>query len=144
LVIVSIEIPAPRSVVWDEVARLADHVEWMADAESIEFLGDQTEGVGTRMRVATRFGPLRTSDVMEFTSWEPHTRMGVEHRGLFTGSGEFLLEDAGLAATRFTWRERIVFPWFFGGPVGAFLARPVFGWVWRRNLRRLRERISDR
>ena len=141
-VVVSIEIPAPRDRVWSEVTRLADHVEWMADAESIEFVGDQTEGAGTRMRVATAFGPLRTTDLMEFTAWEPPHRMAVGHEGLFTGTGEFLLEEAGPEATRFTWREHIVFPWFFGGPVGAWMARPVFRWVWRRNLHRLRARFT--
>lgn len=140
-VVVTTVIPAPRSRVWDEVAVLERHVEWMADAHAIEFLGEQRSGAGTRMEVETRFGPLRTTDRMEVTAWEPPSRIAVEHRGLFTGTGAFTLEEEGDHATRFTWREDITFPWFFGGPVGAWLARPVFRWVWRRNLRRLRERF---
>lgn len=137
----SIEIPAPLERVWNELARLEHHVEWMADAESIEFLTETTSGEGTRIKVETRFGPLRSSDVMEFTAWDPPRRMAVSHQGLFTGSGEFLLEAAGPAQTVVTWREHIRFPWFFGGPVGSWAARPVFRWVWRRNLGRLRERV---
>ena len=143
-VIVSIEIPAPRGEVWADVVDIAGHAGWMADAESIEFLGSQTEGAGTRVSVATRFGLLRTSDIMEFTAWEPPGRMAVHHTGLFTGTGEFTLEEAGPGATRFTWREDVEFPWFLGGPIGARVARPMLAWVWRRNLKRLRARFSAR
>jgi hypothetical protein len=116
----------------------------MADAESIVFLSNQRAGIGTRMEVETRFGPLRTSDVMEFTAWDPPDRMAVRHQGLFTGFGEFHLTAAGDATTQVNWREQITFPWFFGGPLGAWMARPIFGWVWRRNLRRLQDRLSGR
>jgi uncharacterized protein YndB with AHSA1/START domain len=143
-VVVSVVIPASRQEVWNELARLESHVEWMADADAVEFLSDISAGAGTRMRVATSFGPLRTSDLMEVTEWEPPTRMAVEHQGLFTGTGEFVLEPAGEDRCTVAWREDIRFPWFFGGPVGAWAARPVFRWVWRRNLRRLRDRISAR
>jgi len=142
MVVTSIEIPAPRAAVWDELARLDRHVEWMADAHSIEFLGEARSGTGTRIEVETRFGPLRTTDVMEVTDWSPPERMAVIHQGLFTGRGEFTLDEAGPDATRVTWREDIRFPWWLGGPLGAWFARPVFGWVWRRNLRRLRDRIG--
>ncbi len=141
---VSVDIPASREDVWNEVARLEDHVEWMADAHRIDFMTDQRRGVGTRMSVATRFGPLRTSDEMEFTAWEEPRRMAVRHEGLFTGSGEFILDALDESTTRFTWRESIRFPWYFGGPLGAWAARPVFTWVWRRNLDRFRERFTSR
>ncbi len=140
-VVVQIEIPAPIERVWEEAADVASHVEWMADAHRLDFLSGQTEGVGTRVEVETRFGPLRTTDVMEFTAWDPPRRMAVRHQGLFTGTGEFLFEPTGPGATTMTWQERIDFPWFFGGKLGAWAARPVFGWVWRRNLRRFRERF---
>ena len=81
---------------------------------------------------------------MVFTAWDEPTRMAVRHTGLFTGTGEFTLEEAGAEATRITWREEIVFPWYFGGPLGAWAARPIFRWVWRRNLRRLRDRVTSR
>ncbi len=140
-VVVRIDVPAPIERVWGEAADVAGHVEWMADAHRLDFLTDQREGAGTRVEVETRFGPLRTTDVMEFTAWDPPRRMAVRHEGLFTGIGEFVFEPAGPDATTMTWRERIDFPWFFGGPLGAWAARPVLGWVWRRNLRRFRERF---
>jgi hypothetical protein len=116
----------------------------MADARSIDFLSGSRSGPGTRMVVETRFGPLRTRDLMEVTGWDEGRRISVEHRGLFTGTGEFRLEDRHDGGTRFTWAEEIRFPWWLGGPLGAAAARPVFRWVWRRNLQRLRDRLSSR
>ena len=137
---VEIDLSAPPRVVWDDISRLATHVEWMADAESIDFLSGPREGVGTRMRVATRVGPFRTNDVMKVTAWEPPRLIAVSHQGLFTGEGQFLAEPSG-TGTRFRWEETIHFPWYLGGPIGAWLARPVLTAIWRGNLRRLAGRF---
>ena len=53
----SIDIDAPLDVVWNEAADLPSHVDWMADAESIEFQTEQRSGVGTVMKVETVVGP---------------------------------------------------------------------------------------
>jgi len=141
---VSVDIPAPVETVWKDVASIESHVEWMADAESIEFRTERREGPGNEAVVETRIGPFRTADEMRFTVWEPPHRMGVEHHGLFTGRGEFTLEEIAADTTRFTWREEIRFPWYFGGQLGAWFAQPILRLVWRRNLRRLQARFSDR
>jgi len=140
---VEIDLPVPPDAVWADISRLATHVEWMADAESIEFLTDARQGPGTRIRVATRIGPFRTADVMEFTAWDPPRLMAVSHQGLFTGEGRFVCESTA-TGSRFRWEEEIRFPWYLGGPVGAWMARPVLAAIWRRNLRRLAERFSAR
>lgn len=137
----SVDLPAPPERVWQELADLPSHVEWMADAHALVFLGNQRSGVGTRLEVETRFGPLRTTDVMEFTAWDPLDRMAVRHQGLFTGFGEFRLTPIE-GGTRLHWHEQISFPWFFGGRLGAWAARPVLRRVWRGNLNRLRGRLS--
>ena len=138
---VEIELPVSPEAVWADISQLATHVEWMADAESIEFLTDSRQGVGTRIRVATRVGPFRTADLMEFTAWEPPRLMAVSHQGLFTGEGRFVCEPTS-NGSRFHWEETIRFPWYLGGPLGAWFARPVLGTIWRRNLRRLATRLS--
>jgi len=141
VVSVSVFVPAPVATVWADLARVEDHVEWMADARRIDFLGDVRRGVGTRITVETRFGPLRTTDVMEFTEWTEPVAMAVSHQGMFTGTGRFeLVNESG--GTRFSWTEDIRFPWYLGGPIGAAVARPVLGWVWRRNLDRFAARFS--
>lgn len=132
---------APLAVVWEAVADLGSHPRWMTDAESLEFLGDVRSGVGTRMLVETRIGPLRTRDVIEVTGWEPGQRITVVHRGAISGEGVLQL-DAMAGGTRLKWSERLRFPWWWGGALTALLARPVLRWVWRRNLRRF-ERLVE-
>ena len=141
-VTVSTIIDRPVEEVWDDVRHLASHVEWMADAVAIRFTTPTTSGVGTTFECDTRIGPLRTTDVMEVTEWVEGERIGVRHVGLVTGVGVFTLEPQGPARTRFQWDERLSFPLWLGGPVTAWLARPVLAAVWRRNLTRLQARLN--
>ena len=69
--------------------------------------------------------------------------MGVRHVGLVEGTGEFTLSERGPDRTEFRWEEDLTFPWFMGGPVGAFVARPVLRAIWKGNLKRLKERIEQ-
>jgi carbon monoxide dehydrogenase subunit G len=141
--VISLEqfIAATPETVWADLSRLQTHVEWMADAEHLEFLTDSHQGVGARFRVATRIGPFRTSDVMTVTVWEPARDMAVTHDGLFSGSGRFVLEPVP-GGTRLLWHETIRFPWFLGGGAGALVARPVLTAIWRGNLRRFAARFT--
>ena len=132
--------PYAPETVWNELRAIERHVTWMADARSLEFTSDQREGVGTSFRVHTAVGPLRTSDLMTITHWNPPRSMSVEHRGLITGSGQFTLV-ADPAGTELTWEERLRFPWWYGGELGAKAAAPVLRRIWRANLRRLSERL---
>jgi hypothetical protein len=108
----------------------------MADAESIRFTTQRRSGIGTTMEVATRVGPFRLTDVLEVTEWRPGRSIGVRHTGLVGGTGRFTL--------RRRWEERLVFPPWLGGPLGAAVASPVLRWVWRGNLRRLRANFVTR
>lgn len=125
----------PVSVVWDALADLSLHVDWMADAESIEFVGDQRRGVGTVMRVLTTVGPLRTTDVMVVTEWVEHERIVVKHTGVVSGVGSFHLIETP-DGTRFDWSEDLEFPWYLGGDIAAAAAAPVLRRIWRANLDR--------
>lgn len=134
-IITHVDIDAPIERVWERLASVESHADWMTDAESIVFLSDEKSGVGTRIRVRTRVGPLRVDDVMEFTEWEPPRLMTVRHVGRVGGGGEFRLHDEG-GNTRLTWVEHLVFPWYFGGAVGLALARPVLRRIFAANLKR--------
>lgn len=142
---VSTVVPAAPSVVWEDLRRIERHVEWMSDAESIRFLTDETEGVGTRFECVTRLGPVRLVDRMEVTDWRDTAAMGIRHDGVVSGVGQFRLTPfttaGGEAHTRFEWSETLRFPWWMGGPIGAVAARPVLRAVWARNLRRLAARF---
>jgi hypothetical protein len=139
---VAVVIDRDVETVWDEVAVIERHVDWMADAAEIRFLTARREGVGTRFECDTRVGPLTTTDIMEITSWEAGHRIGVRHQGAVTGTGEFTLSAVGGGRTRFRWREQLQFPWYFGSSIGAFVATPVLRWIWRRNLRGLKSRVE--
>ncbi len=140
-VVVQTVIDAPPRVVWDEVRHIDRHVHWMADAVQITFCTDQRAGVGTTFDTLTRFGPLATVDRLEITEWVDGEVMGVRHTGAVTGLGRFTLSPEG-GGTRFCWSEDLRFPWWFGGRIGQRVARPIFTWVWRRNLATLKATIE--
>lgn len=132
---VTTTIDARPQAVWPHLAALDTHVEWMADADAIRFTSAQRSGIGTSFECDTRVGPFRLTDRMEVTEWEEGRLIGVRHRGVVSGTGRFTLErlDRG-ERTRFTWEERLAFPWR--------LATPILGAIWRRNLTRLKQRVE--
>jgi hypothetical protein len=123
---------------WERLERIEDHVDWMADAQSITFTSSHVRGVGTEFDCVTVVGPLRTTDRMRVTEWAPGQAMGIEHRGVVTGRGRFVLLPLGTDRTYFCWEEQLHFPWWMGGEVGAALGLPVLRVIWRRNLSRLK------
>ena len=139
---VSTVLDAPPEVVWADLEDISTHVEWMRDAVAIRFTSPHRSGVGTTFDCDTKVGPFRLTDRMEITEWRPRAAMGVRHVGIVTGSGRFTLRRARGGRTRFTWKERLVFPWYLGGPLGAVVGGEVLRLVWKRNLRNLRRRIE--
>lgn len=112
----------------------------MADAVAIRFKTEQTRGTGTAFFCDTKVGPIKLVDEMTITSWVPGAAMGVTHTGVVTGTGEFTLAALDNNHTRFTWTEELVFPWWLGGPIGAFVGgQIVMKAIWRRNLRKLKQ-----
>ena len=49
------------------------------------------------MEVATKVGPLRTTD-LDVVAWEDGRRIVVRHRGVVAGTGSFTLEPEGRGA----------------------------------------------
>ena len=141
---VSTVIDASPATVWKAIEDVGSHVAWMEDAVAIRFLSPQRKGVGTRFACDTAVGPLSLTDVMEITEWRVRRSMGVRHVGVVTGSGRFTLRSVRGGRTRFTWKERLVFPWWLGGPVGAAVGGEVLRLVWKRNLRNLRRLVEHR
>lgn len=141
---VSVDIAAPVQKVWDVVEPVERHIDWMADAVAIRFQTEQTRGTGTTFFCDTKVGPIKLVDVMTITAWEPGKVMGVKHTGVVTGTGEFTLEAIDDAHTRFTWTESLTFPWWLGGPIGAFVGgQIVMKAIWRRNLRELKKLVES-
>ena len=135
-------INASPETTWSAIEQIDTHVSWMADADSITFLTRQRSGVGTRFNCHTRIGPIHIVDAMSITEWVPCSAMGVEHRGVVRGSGVFTLREVGDRRTRFSWGERLTFPWWLGGAVGERVAGPLLTRIWRGNLARLRHIVE--
>ena len=140
---VSTVIDAPPPQVWDEVRHVERHVDWMADAVEIRFTSRRRTGVGTTFDCLTKVGPIRLTDKMEITDWRDGKLMGVRHVGLVTGTGRFTLTKARGGRTRFTWDERLQFPWWLGGPVGGVVGGRVMRLIWKRNLRVLKALVES-
>lgn len=137
------DMPIRHDLVWEALADLRSHIEWMKDAESVEFATERSKGLGTTMRVATRVGPFRTMDIIEVTGWVEGESIDVAHRGLVTGTGTLAVSRTN-GSTRVSWVERLRFPLWLGGPVTAFLAKPVLAAIWKGNLERLEESLTYR
>ena len=137
-------IRAPLQLVWEMVADIRTHTEWMVDAESITVTSDCSSGVGTTFDCVTKIGPFRTIDHMEITEWIEERVMGVAHRGLVSGSGRFTLQESGPSDTNFSWEETLTFPWWIGGRLTSIGSTPVLKAIWRGNLRRLSRLVEDR
>lgn len=133
-------LPLPHERVWAAIADLGSHTTWMRDARWIVFVHDQQRGVGTRMKVKTVVGPFRTIDVMEVVGWEEGRSIEVAHEGVVTGRGTLQATPQG-SGTLVSWTESLVFPWWLGGRIMTWLARPFLTAIWRGNLRRLEEAL---
>jgi hypothetical protein len=81
---------------------------------------------------------------MEITEWIPGEAMGVRHTGLVTGTGIFTLAPLdGGTRTRFTWSEKLTFPWWLGGRLGEIVGgQVVMKAIWRRNLTKLKALVD--
>ena len=99
--------------------------------------------MGTTFDCDTQVGPFRLTDQMEITRWRPRRAMGVRHVGLVTGTGVFTLKPLRGGRTRFTWKERLRFPWWMGGPFGAAIGGEVLRLIWLRNLRTLKRIVES-
>ena len=135
-------IDAPPRRVWAHVRDISSHPRWMEDAVAIRFTSPGRSGVGTAFECDTRVGPFRLTDLMVVTEWRERRTMGIRHVGLVTGTGQFTLRRRRRGRTVFSWEERLSFPWWMGGPIGARLARPVLRRIWRGNLARLKRQVE--
>ena len=75
---------APPEAVWAAIEDISTHVRWMEDAVAIRFTSTARTGVGVTFDCDTRIGPLRLTDRMAVTEWDPPRAMGIRHAGMVT------------------------------------------------------------
>lgn len=139
---VSTVIDAPPRRVWAAVRDISSHVDWMEDAVAIRYTSRSRDGVGTTFDCDTKVGPFRLTDRMEVTEWSEGRAMGIRHVGLVRGTGRFTVRRSYRGGTRFTWDERLRFPWWMGGAPGSVVVAPVLRRIWRRNLANLKRQVE--
>jgi hypothetical protein len=135
-------IDAPPDVVWEDLRHIERHSEWMVDAVAIRFTSSRHEGTGTVFECDTKVGPFRLTDVMEITRWQPGRQMGVRHTGLVTGVGAFSLRPKRHGRTKMVWSEKLAFPWWMAGPLGAQVSAPILTRMWRHSMANLAARFD--
>ena len=129
--------------VWSEVSILKNHTNWMKDAVNIEFLDEKTQGLGTKMKVLTKVGPIKLFDYMTVTEWIDKKSIGVDHVGIVTGKGKFTLEELSSEQTKFTWKETLKLPLYLAGTSGEFFVGPVLKLLWKNNLHGLKDLFDN-
>lgn len=132
-------INSPLKIVWNEVSKLENHTNWMHDAVKIDFLSENNRGLGAKMKVLTKVGPIRLYDYMTVTEWVEEESIGVDHIGIVKGKGRFKLEKIDDNKTLFIWEETLKFPIYLGSIVGEFFGTPFLKLIWKRNLKNLKE-----
>ena len=128
--------------VWNEVSKIENHSKWMKDAVNIDFQTDNKSGVGTKIKVLTKIGPIKLNDFMTFTKWEEKKSIGVDHVGIVSGKGEMKFEKIDENTTKFKWTETLKFPIYLGGVIGELFGKPVLELIWKQNLNNLKKIIE--
>ena len=131
-----------RARLWDALADLESHREWMTDVRELRFLTERRSGEGTRYKITV--GPLRMRDHIEVITWDRPRELAITHRiGPARGEGRFLLAVDG-AGTRLEWRARFEIPSWAGGRLSERLGVPPTHRLLTRNLGSLRRWLADR
>ena len=129
-----------RARLWDALADLESHREWMTDVRNLRFLTEQRSGLGTRYEITV--GLLRVRDHIEVITWERPRVLAITHRiGPARGEGRFLLAVDG-AGTRLEWQARFEIPRWAGGRLTERFGVPATRRLLTRNLGSLRRWLA--
>jgi len=113
----------------------------MLDADRVEVVSSQREGVGVRLLVRTRlFGIPAFEESVEVTAWTPPRLLAIRHGAPVAGVGTWTLE-AVAGGTRMTWSEDVALAVPAVGELAARCYAPVMGWLMTRALAGLRRYV---
>ena len=131
-----VPVQAPAAEVFAGATDWAGQSRWMLGTR-VRGTARDGVGVGGGVEAFTGVGRLGFLDTMEITAWDPPRRCSVLHTGrVVRGTGDFLVEERGPAASVFVWREDLDLPLGALGRLGWPLVRPVFAAGVRLSLRR--------
>ena len=134
-------LPVPPGTAWRILTRWEDQARWMRDADRVEVLTAQREGLGVRVAVRTRvLGVPAFTEVLEVTAWEPPSRLAIAHRGFVRGRGVWTFAGDATGTT-FTWVEDLSLPVPVLGELALIAYRPFQRWLMRGALAGLRRYV---
>jgi hypothetical protein len=128
-------LPCPPSVAWELITDWEHQGDWMLEATDFVVLGDQREGVGVLAEATVTIGGISTRDKVRVFAWEPNKRLGIEHMGWVSGSGEMFLTALGGDRTHLFWREELFPPMGALGALGISAFKPIMTRIFERDLR---------
>jgi carbon monoxide dehydrogenase subunit G len=100
-----IAVPAAPDEVWRAVIDWAGQHRWMVGTRV-----HGGHGLGAKVVARTGIGPLRFTDTMVISEWDPPRRCVVRHTGrVVRGSGIFEVTPSG-AGAEFRWTEHLDLP----------------------------------
>lgn len=136
-----IVLPVRPAQAWDVLMDWERQADWMLDADAVEVVSPQREGVGVRLAVKTRIaGVPAFTEPMEVVGWDPPRRVEIRHGSLVAGVGTWILEPV-LGGTRFVWIEEIRLAVPVLGEVAAHAYRPVMRMLMGRAMAGLRRHV---
>ena len=86
--------------------------------------------------------PKPSVNIITVTEWKEKESIGVIHEGIVTGEGIFYLTALNESQTEFKWEETLKFPIYLGGVIGEFFGSYVLKYIWKKNLKNLKEIIE--
>lgn len=128
--------------VWNYIADIKSHENWMQDAKNVDLISGEANTVGAKYVCDTVVGPLKVKDTFEVLSYEKPNYMEIYHYGAVNGSGYFRLNRLTKNTTEFIWEEELKFPWYMGSFAGKKIAMFLLHNIWRKNLQTLKRNIE--
>lgn len=137
----TIEIAAPRSVVWAYASDIARQPEWMHEMKRVEMLTPPPVQPGSRGRATVRIFGISTTDDVVITQFDPPSTFAIRHEGKFVGEGLLRFTSIDESHTRIDWMEYLRPPLFAN--IGGFVQRPILGAIFRSDLRHLKRILEE-
>ncbi|MBM3667643.1 MAG: SRPBCC family protein [Actinobacteria bacterium] len=135
----SIEVDAPRPVVWDYVTDPANNLEFMHGATRWEVAGGIDRGLGARYRVLLHIGSADVGGLIEVVEWSPPGDMAWSSVTGIDQRGRWRLRDLPQGGTRVTFR--FAYGVAGGGLWGLISERVAARWL-RSDFRRTLENLK--
>lgn len=135
---VTTHIEAKPSRVWELLADWEGSAQWMVDATTVELVGRQRTGVGTKVRAVTTIAGVQLVDRMKVVRWEEERLIVVMHNGWpIRGLAWFAIEPTD-SGTWFEWAEELDPPLGPLGELGGLVLRRGIERVLRKSVSRLK------